>query len=811
MARIGIDRARYGWLALMFALVFFGACKPAVDGSDPGVVLPDSTASQLVPSGVLSVSLAGTKALATVSVGQPKGFGQASARAADSSPLVKILEGGSIEDVLKPGPGVTLPEIDFIAVHPVDQALYISFKTTATLGTMTATFLRVNKDETVEIIESEKAIYRIATEGWRSAQNPVAFTDDGSIYYAVSGTAGVSLRRFAKGVSTTFSPNAAVTISRFFSDGSNLFFLGQIAEQLNTSTFLKVYNPVTNDVKTLMQTVSPECWVKDVFMQGKDIILSGWNITDPELASRRYDGIVRLRYDSATGKSEWFQVYGWASDFKNAQGFVNRRQLKARYFKDDAGALVPQLQKDFVAPFFKDSLVPDGIKYFDIVDIDKVTLDAARIPSGTTPQLEHKFWYGLLSDKAGFDADYYYGVFLNRAVASLNVNTTQKFDSIFYPPSANNPKSVVFDGLFGSVVATDYSFSGTGVQYSAAVSAQTTDFFSSISLKAGTTAPLSVFWTESDNMAWFKTWLDENFTYTLKSGVSLNVTTMFYPYLVNGEYLPTTLYRLYVAFTGNVYTAGPSGLRFRDLLLDASGAVNEDLALAHVKKFFPSAVAKGSLSPVIAYNMTSNSDANKAIALESLFTLGEPRISAAQALKFPPIFYDSATDQGLVHNPYLTLVIGTLFDSFSNLERFSFDPVDGSLFGAFRSAAGIKLVKLMDGPTGDISSPSVVVSGLNASGYELVNGKLYYSELTTTASGLYAINFSDGVKTTIVSPDEGLELYRFGVVKLNTGISIVFSGSLGLVPKFGYIAPGSSTIQYGTSPFGVNESKIEFY
>ena len=783
-------------LMTLVAAGLLAACTNIVGGGGSSSLATTSTSttttSATTTSTAITASLSGAKAIlsdqssATKSVAALRGLG---ARASHAAPVLsKLLDDGSVAELLNVPAGVTLPPVQFVAVSPKDSSVFILFRSAVKIGASTSfAFIKLDGSGAstgIEIIEAQNNFASVSTDAWAERQKPLLFTDDGTLFYLTASSGGEQLKSYANGMTSVIGGAISTTINRFFTDGSRVYYLGSSSA---ASASLKMYNPATGTTKTLFAS-NNQTWIKDCYLSGSSIILSGYNIPDPTLTTRSYSGILKLTYNATADSFDWSQMYGTATDSGTLGWQANRRQLKAGYFQNSDGTVNASLQSGVMAPFFVGGTVPAGVKPFAIVDIDKVSLDSTRIPAGVTPKLEHKFWFGLLSGYSGFDSDFFYSVFLNLGNPDSTyydpANLASKnsaIPTILYPYTGTAlAKSWLFDLLFGGSAQSTYSYSGTVAELQSALKTATSGYFATLAVKSGLDPRTTQFDETAKDLTTFKTWLDANFTYTWGASVlgtsSVNWTNIL-------GYTP--LANVFFAFE-NSYGSPVKLLAFKSAILGSDSAAAANRVLSLVQKFYPAAVQNAGIDVGAGVKVAStwtNNDASKAAAIDQVFTLGTARVNGTSATWVNTglgKFYEYSTNQGIVDDPYFKRDFGTLFDSLNNLDRFTMAS-DGSLYAVFRklgATGGSKVVKLMDGSTGDISG-SVVYDGIPTTNVRIIDHYVYYAavDVASGSSTLARVDFTATAPTPtlIVSPTDGLTVHDFRLANFAGATRLVFT------------------------------------
>lgn len=717
-----------------------------------------------------------------------------------ASALSVILDSGDVTSLLNVPVGVTLPEVQFVKISPIDLSVYVLFSSPVVIPGQTATdpattfaFIRLDPASAsggIEIIESANSFAKVSTDGYGARQEPIVFTDDGSAYYLTTDGTKQTLKRYASGMSSTISAAIPMKVSRFFSNGAQVFYLG--SGTADSSVSLKMYEPTSAQTKNVFSSQTGT-WIKDCYLQGTSLILSGYNIPDPAVQTRVYGGILKLDYDATAGTFTWQQIYGNASDSANSGWTANRRQLKASYFKKADGTFNTPLLQNTLAPFFAGGTTPDDLKAFAVVDIDKVSLDATKVPSGIVPKLEHKFWFGLLSGATGFDADYFYNVFLTLGSpdstygnASTVSNSVITLPTIVYPftGSALLP-TWTFDFLFNPSATSTYSYNGTITAYETAMKTATLTYFSALAMKSGKDPRVYQFNDLATDLSGFKSWLDGNFTYTWASGNALfNASTgsVKWTNAVGDTPLALVYYSMETAYGSPVKV-----VNFKSGVLGSDPTAAQAHVLAMVNKFYPTATLATGLDVnqgISVASTWSNSDAGKAAMLAQAFTLGAARVAAADATWVPAglsKFYEYTTNQGIVGDPYFKNNLGTLFDTFNNLDRFALAD-DGSLYGVFRklnsTVATSKVVRLMDGTTGDITG-NIIYDDIASIDVKILDHYAYYltRDSATDVSTLLRVDLTAATPTpeTIVDKTQGVTIHDFNLASLGSVTNVLFT------------------------------------
>ncbi len=472
--------------------------------------------------GGLTVNLSGAKALVTKSasnVAQSMGRGF-SPRAITDSPLVKILENGTLENVLQTDGTASLPDIDFLALSPTGD-VFVYFKYSFQLKTgdnyQSLQFIKLTSDNKIEIVEGNCYINKFQGYGGGAGANqkPVVFNDDGSIFYAMWDGDGPVLKRYAAGVATAVTKKIAnVQIEAFFTDGTNLYYVGRNNTETNRAYYMRMVKQDGTFKDVFYKADGNGLWIRAVKRSGTDILVHGWGIPDADLdkPNLSYNGLVRISKDAADNFTSTM-VVGYSNDTNNSGtgGNFSVNKLSTTVFADAAGKLDTTLLKSIIRPFFVDGLVPDGIDFTKTITIDR---NSTEFITDFFNNDERYFWYLLLKDSAGFD------------VAVLKAKDSNgNFPSLF----GANVESTILYSMFEqtwqslrNIPSTDAMMNADGTVDSAKFftrfmeSANLKKYFATIAMKPGAVVPRSISntYNTADQVLAGKKFIDAVFDYT---------------------------------------------------------------------------------------------------------------------------------------------------------------------------------------------------------------------------------------------------------------------------------------------------------
>lgn len=334
---------------------------------EPNTVVPEDNNSDSGIKG-LTVNLHGAKAFVTKTASNSRSLNSngAMSRSLGESPLVKIMEDGSIEDVFEFPSGVQAPDIEFIAVSK-DGSIYIQFSNSFWVGDQDMQFIKINTDESIEVIETQGYI---GTYNYGDTFNkPIAFADDGGIFYAVDyrDSKGISIKKYLNGEFETIVNGENISIRSFFSDGSDIFLQGSNSSEQNNAVFLRRYrkgSPVLN----IFYSKSGNCWIKNVVRHGEDLILNGHGIPDPQNSKITYNGLLKLvkTQENSIGY-KWIPVTCDTTDTSNTTSW--KKRLNTNLFLNGDGELDKDLLNKVFGRYFVGGKVPGDIDLFSDIEI----------------------------------------------------------------------------------------------------------------------------------------------------------------------------------------------------------------------------------------------------------------------------------------------------------------------------------------------------------------------------------------------------------------------------------------------------------
>lgn len=317
----------------------------------------------------LTVNLDGAKAFVTKSASSSRSLSSNGfiSRSIGESPLVKILEDGSIEDVLSFPGDISIPDITFIAISK-DGSIYVQFSYGFSVGDSQMQFIKINKNETIEVIEANGSIdvYNYSD----TTKEPIAFSDDGGIFYAINyyDSKGLRIKKYLNGNSETIVDGEHISIRSFFTDGIDIFVLGSNSSSENNSVFLRRYRkgePLIN----IFYNESGNCWIRDVVRHGGDLILHGHSIPDPINKNITYDGLLKLvKTDENEKGYKWISITGNTTDSSTTNTW--KKSLNKKHFLKDDGSLDKALLNKVYGRYFEGKVVPDDIDLFSEVELN---------------------------------------------------------------------------------------------------------------------------------------------------------------------------------------------------------------------------------------------------------------------------------------------------------------------------------------------------------------------------------------------------------------------------------------------------------
>ena len=354
-----------------------------------------------------SVNLTGAKALVTKTA-STKSLGRGfQSRAITDSPLAKILEDGSVANVIQTDSGTpALPNIKFIAVSPTGD-VFVYFEWSFSVpsadgkGTQQAQFIKLRSDNKYEVVEANAYINDFAWNyGAGAAQKPVVFNDDGSIFYATSGQTGTTLKRYFDGQTKELTAtDAKANIEAFFTDGTNLYFVARNNSETNKAYFLRMVPPDGTGSKNVFYSASQDgLWVRSCKRVGDSLYVQGWGIPAVDAAgvSQTYNGLIQYTKDASNNFSAKL-IVGYSNS--GVAGNVSNYQLKGTIFNKADGTPDTATLNAIVRPFFTGGVVPSGIDFFKTITIDRN--DTSYINDFASSD-EAMFWYLLLKGQTGF-------------------------------------------------------------------------------------------------------------------------------------------------------------------------------------------------------------------------------------------------------------------------------------------------------------------------------------------------------------------------------------------------------------------------
>lgn len=538
---------------IIVALTVFSCELPSGSDEDEDEVVQKPDLPQGGTSSNIVVNLDGASALFTQNTNVSRGL---RSRSVDQSPLVKILEDGTIEEVLRietNGEDVYFPNIRFIATG-LDSSVYVCFDHPFHVPEENGTgkeivFIHLTKDNKMTIIENYAHVQDFEWSwGAGNGQDPVIFDDQGAMYYTVWNNDDLKLKRYFNGTTTELNSSSNINVEAFFTDGKYIFFLGRNNQQDNQAYFLRMVDPETKDFVNLFYTDNSgnNTWIRDVKLINsdgrKDILLHGYNIPyrykkyddngKPILKDGKevyqetqYEGLMKLVINNFGDSTEDYKFEPLLGMSKDEEFFNNQDQytriLNKQPFFTDAGVL-DQAVIDFVLRiFYVDGNIPDGIDLFKEVVINRNDPLMAEFNN----REDVYFWYKLLEGTSGLDEEYF-NTFKNNSqwkpIFPQNGDVGRfLYDMIFFDQWGQriniDETSSVLDSN-GDIKLEEYK---KAIENSERIN----QIFSSISLKetlddgteiTGPMIPTALFGDYSD-LTKFKEFLDKFFSYTTGS------------------------------------------------------------------------------------------------------------------------------------------------------------------------------------------------------------------------------------------------------------------------------------------------------
>ena len=390
--------------------------KPINNGSDgntTGTTVPNNGTNNGTNNGgptsgtvSFSVNLTGAKALVTKTA-STKSLGRGfQSRAITDSPLAKILDDGSVANVIVTDGNSQMPNIKFLAVSPTgDVFVYfeqpMNVPTADGKSTTQAQFIKLNSNNTYEVVEANVGINEWTWNQAGNEQKPVVFNDDGSIYYAAYSNTGLALKRYMNGVATTLtSSEANANITAFFTDGTNLYYAANNNAAQNKAFYLRMVPSDGSVYKNVFYVADgSQTWVRTVKRLQDKIYLQGWRIpaTDDAGKTQFMNGLVQISKDAANNFS--YKLIVGYMDQTGATGNFTNYSLRGALFNKDDGTLDTALLNMVVRPFFTGGVVPANLDLFKSIKVDR---DDKTFIDDFGSSDEAMFWYLLLKDATGF-------------------------------------------------------------------------------------------------------------------------------------------------------------------------------------------------------------------------------------------------------------------------------------------------------------------------------------------------------------------------------------------------------------------------
>lgn len=387
-----------------------------------------------------------------------------------NSPIIKMLNDGTLAEVLKFPEGIYVPEISFIAIGPTKD-VYAYFSSPITYYTDTneyieMQFIKLNPDNSIEIIEKNGMIQEYNWSwGISEKQKPVIFSSNGDIFYTIWIENNFYLKKYSNGISTELTTGNGITIESFFTDGTDIFYLGRNSTQDNNAYFLRHVAANDGKVTNIFYSDSGSLWIRDARKTDLGLLIHGDGIPNSDDPSQPYSGLLRLKKINDQWKFEKIVTSSQAGYNKN---------IKKSIFTDNNGNINNELVNMFFKRFFTDGKVPEG---FDPFISCTIPYDANL---NKFIDIEKELLYRLLSENETFDITSIET--LGSSHDSLGTPTNDLINALysksndFYYWQIKN-EFLASDGV---TVRTDIDIISEVVN---------TDYLSSVSMKAGEIFP----------------------------------------------------------------------------------------------------------------------------------------------------------------------------------------------------------------------------------------------------------------------------------------------------------------------------------
>lgn len=725
-------------IILLLSIVVVFSCNITGESNDPNNNEQNGTNDNTSLNAKLKVSGFKANLENATTIYSIKGNGNS--RKLSGEALLKLTEDGNIESILNAPEGVIVPTIKFTAVSK-EGAVFICFNEAFNVSEgLDLYFIKILPDNSIEVIESGGTINSYDWE-WNSKQDPVTFTDDGAVYYSYYSGGKNSLRKYNNGKVTILTPEINLSIERFFSNGSTVFYQARNQEENSNAFYLKAIDKY-NKIEDVIYKADGECWLKDVYTSGSDIVISGWNIPDPKVDTRFYNGVLKVSKEG--GSYSITQVFG---DGSTASGFVRRILSKKRMqfdldkYNNEASTKlsISEFSKLAVSHFFVDNVVPENFNPWKVVDIDKAE-------DMGTPELT--FWYDLLKGYSGFDINYF--------------NLVKEVGDVFpyIESSSDSLPLFLYNMLF-----TDESISSLGLSVDVDSFIDTlrsnsniSSFFTEISLKGD--VPLRMPYVLDGTMEDFLEYLNSYFSYEPASGIDFTDLRSYWSNLSQTKYYSSDLYDLQGWFKKALYdTELEKYYTYRDLFLLDNGSVDEIKVKTLLSKFYSTI---NSYETVGFSDISSNLEFFKIKFMDSNFNLSKHILRIDPDYFTHTTFMVENTTSGYSTDPYLEqkLTLDTLFDNFSTM-KFFFPYRDNEIYGVFPNRDGTSRLSMIMDESGYPVNNSVI-DGFVGENFVLDGDMVYCS--STNDKGISILSTLDMANETIseiIGTDEGIELYKF--------------------------------------------------
>lgn len=387
-----------------------------------------------------------------------------------SSPLIKMLNDGSLAEVLKFPEEVYVPEVNFIAISPTKD-VYVYFNSAINYmdsnnENIEMQFIKLNPDNTVEVIEKNGWIQEYNWNwGIRDKQKPIVFSNNGDIFYTIWSENKFYLKKYSNGITTELTTGNGITIEAFFTDGTDIFYLGRNFTQDNNAYFLRHVSASDGKVTNIFYSANTNLWIRDVKQTDIGLLIHGDGIPNPQDSTKVYSGLLNLKKVNDQWKIEKIVTDSLSGYNKN---------IKRSIFTDSNGNLDNELINIFFKRFFTDGIIPEGFDPFKSITIPYDNSYNKFV------ETEKELLYKLLSEYNTFDITYL------EAISSIHdnfgdpvkdlINTLFSKSNDFYYWQIKNE----FLENDGKTVRTDIDIVSEVVN---------TDYLSSVSIKAGATFP----------------------------------------------------------------------------------------------------------------------------------------------------------------------------------------------------------------------------------------------------------------------------------------------------------------------------------